>query len=122
MFPFKETGTFPEALKFDVLLLPESLEFLNHFTDKEKQKIYRCIDVSRRTAKPKFVKKLNGDIYSFRITINAKRIRFLAFKQKAKRTIPKLVITHGFIKKTRQIPLNELAKAVKIRNKYYSEL
>ena len=64
-------------------------------------------------------KKLQKEIWEFRIRHNGLQIRLLAFWDKAQSTETLVFATHGFIKKVDKVPANEIARAESIRKKYF---
>lgn len=64
-------------------------------------------------------KKLNQDIWEFRVKMMGMAYRLLAFWDKDTKSL--IVATHGFNKKTQKTPPSEIAHATAIMNEYYSK-
>ena len=105
-------------IKYEVLFLEPAKDFLDSLDDKSREKILFNIWKSRETNDPELFKKLTGEIWEFRTRFKSKQFRLLAFwdKQGSKETL--VIATHGFIKKTKKTPGNELEKAERLRKEY----
>lgn len=68
----------------------------------------------------KFFKKLNNDIWEFRVRFSNQQIRLLAFWDKRKKENTLVIATNGFIKKTQKTPQKEISKAEQIMKQYLS--
>ena len=80
-----------------------------------------CIRIAEQTNDPELFKKLNDSIWEFRTKYLGRQIRILAFWDKSKRTKSLVLATNGFIKKTSKTPLNQIERAERIRNRYFSD-
>lgn len=108
-----------EVKLFDIVLLEEAYIFLNRLSVKERLKIYHVFQVTRLKYKSYYFKKLQADIWEFRLYVNRKYYRLLAFK--SGKTIKETVVTvtHGFVTETTETPFKEILKAVRLK-RYYS--
>lgn len=88
---------------------------------KSRQKVMFNIRVAEQTNDPELFKKLNNNIWEFRTKYLGRQIRILAFWDKTKRTETLVLATNGFIKKTSKTPQNEIERAERIRNRYFSD-
>lgn len=68
----------------------------------------------------KFFKKLNPNIWEFRVRFSNKQIRLLAFWDKSKKENTLVIATNGFIKKNQKTPLREITKAKQLMKHYLS--
>jgi phage-related protein len=106
---------------FETLFLEEADEFMQTLDKKSQQKIMFNIRVAEQTNDPELFKKLNDSIWEFWTKYLGRQIRILAFWDKTQRTETFVLATNGFIKKTSKIPQNEIKRAERIRNKYFSD-
>lgn len=79
------------------------------------------IRVAEQTNDPELFKKLNNNIWEFRTKYLGRQIRILSFWDKTKRAETLVLATNGFIKKTSKTPQNEIERAERIRNRYFSD-
>lgn len=63
-----------------------------------------------------YVDYLQDDIWELRVKARRGQIRFFYFYFMGK----KIIITHGFLKKTSKVPESEVKRAIKYRLDYYS--
>lgn len=77
------------------------------------------IDLAEQTNDSKLFKKLNNDIWEFRTVFRGIQIRMLAFWDKTDKKQTLVIATHGFIKKVDKVPINEIMRAIKLREKYF---
>ncbi len=103
---------------FETIFLEQSELFLDSLDKKVVEKILYVIDLAEQTKDPKLFKKLNKNIWEFRILFSGLQLRLLAFGDTSKETKSLVVTTHGFIKKTDKVPIRELKKAEQIRSIY----
>lgn len=92
-------------------------QFLLSLNKMDKAKLVTMIkkieDVGLQTARrQQWVKKLETNLYEIRTRTNETFLRGIYFQIKENR----YYITHGFKKKTNQIPKKEIIKAKQIRN------
>ncbi|MCC7429738.1 type II toxin-antitoxin system RelE/ParE family toxin [bacterium] len=106
---------------FETKFLEEANKFISELKDpKIRKKILYNIDLAEQTNDPKLFKKLQNDIWEFRIKYTGFQIRLLAFWDKTDNKEILVIATHGFIKKVDKIPANEIDRAIKLRKKYYN--
>jgi phage-related protein len=105
---------------FETRFLEEANEFIAGLDSKTIKKIFYNIDLAEQTNDPKLFKKLQNDIWELRTTFAGLQIRLLAFWDKTdnKRTL--VIATHGFIKKVDKVPISEIERAIKLREKYFN--
>lgn len=114
--------SFDKTLKmkyFETLFLEEANKFIAALEPKAIRKVFYNIDLAEQTNDPKLFKKLQKEIWEFRVRHGGLRIRLLAFWDKTQPTETLVFATHGFIKKVDKIPANEIARAENIRKKYF---
>lgn len=104
---------------FETKFLEEAEEFISQFDSKIVKKIIYNLDLAEQTNDPKLFKKLQKDIWEFRIQFGRLQIRFLAFWDKTDSKETLVIATHGFIKKVDKIPSNEINRAIRLRDKYF---
>jgi phage-related protein len=104
---------------FQTRFLEEADKFISELDEKTIKKIFYNIDLAEQTNDPKLFKKLQNEIWEFRIKYLGKQIRLLAFWDKDNNQETLVFATHGFIKKVDKVPKNEIERAVKIRTKYF---
>jgi len=104
---------------FHTRFLEEADKFIATLDPKAARKIFYNIDLAEQTNDPKFFKKLQKDIWEFRVRFAGKQIRLLAFWDKLNEKQTLVFATHGFIKKVDKVPANEIERAIKIRKKYF---
>lgn len=104
---------------FETRFLEEADKFIAALDVKAIKKVFYNIDLAEQTNDPKLFKKLQKEIWEFRVRYAGQQIRLLAFwdKTNAKETL--VFATHGFIKKVEKVPLNEIERAENIRKKYF---
>lgn len=103
---------------FDVLLSEEVQTFIKSLDPKAQRKVAYNIQKSKRVRDTKILKKLNDDIWEFRIRYAKMQIRLLAFWDIESNAL--IICTNGFVKKTRKTPKLELEKAKEFRKRYYN--
>ena len=105
---------------FETRFLEDANEFIAGLDSKTIKKIFYNIDLAEQTNDPKLFKKLQNDIWELRTTFAGLQIRLLAFWDKTdnKRTL--VIATHGFIKKVDKVPISEIERAIKLREKYFN--
>ena len=105
---------------FETKFLVEAHEVISTLDAKTIKKILYTIDLAEQTNDPKLLKKLQNDIWEFRTKFAGLQIRLLAFWDKTDNKKTLVIATHGFIKKVDKVPANEIDKAVRLRDKYFS--
>lgn len=106
---------------FETRFLEEAEEFISKQDAKTIRKILYNIEISEQTNDPRLFKKLQSEIWEFRTRFAGKQIRLLAFWDKTEEGMTLVMATSGFIKKTDKTPNDELERAIRIRNRYFSE-
>ncbi|WP_339922681.1 type II toxin-antitoxin system RelE/ParE family toxin [uncultured Cyclobacterium sp.] len=104
---------------FETKFLEEVDKFISGFDRKTVKKIFYNIDVAEQTNDPKLFKKLQNEIREFRTKYGRLQIRILAFWDKTDNKETLVLATHGFIKKVDKIPVKEIDRAVRLREKYF---
>lgn len=95
-------------------------KFILGLTLKERAKIFETINYflklknNNLSIKEKLSKHLEDGIFELRTYLSDKIVRTLYFYQKG----AKIIITHGFIKKTQKTPSKEIEKAKELRKLY----
>ena len=103
---------------FETIFLKKTEIFFDTLDKKVVEKILYVIDLAEQTKDPKLFKKINTNIWEFRILSSGLQIRLLAFWDTSKEKQSLVIATHGFIKKTDKVPMREIKKAEKIRSIY----
>lgn len=104
---------------FETKFLAEADEFISQLNDKIVKKIFYNIDLAEQTNDPRLFKKLQKNIWEFRIVFAGLGIRLLAFWDKTDNKDTLVIATHGFIKKTDKVPANEIDRAERLRARYF---
>lgn len=104
--------------KFDIIYMEAALSYLASLPEKVQDKISFNISKSRYFMDKELFKKLNDDIWEFRIRYQGMTYRLLAFWDNETGNL--VVATHGFIKKTPKTPPNEIARAEALKKEYFS--
>lgn len=105
---------------FETLFLEEAEEFISQLDPKTIKKILYNIDLAEQTKDPKLFKKLQNDIWEFRTKFGGLQIRLLAFWDKSENKETLVLATHGFIKKMDKVPSNEIDRAIRLRDNYFT--
>ena len=103
---------------FETIFLENTEIFFDTLDKKVVEKMLYVIDLAEQTKDPKLFKKINTNIWEFRILFSGLQIRLLAFWDTSKEKQSLVIATHGFIKKTDKVPLREIKKAEQIRSIY----
>ena len=106
---------------FETRFLEEAEKFIAGLDKRSIRKLFYNIDLAEQTNDPRLFKKLQGEIWEFRIKHMRLQVRLLAFWDKSTSTHTLVFATHGFIKKTGKIPSKEIARAENIREKYFEQ-
>lgn len=104
---------------FETRFMEEANEFIGKLDIKIIRKIFYNIDLAEQTNDPKLFKKLQNEIWEFRINYRKLQIRLLAFWDKTDNKKTLVIATHGFIKKVNKIPGNEIEQALRLKEKYF---
>lgn len=110
--------------RFETILLEEAYTFLKEQDSKVIKKILQNIRRAEINRDPKFFKKIKENIWEFRTLYSGIQYRFLAFwykGDKGDKTDTFVIATHGFIKKSNKIPMNQIEKAEVLRVNYFKE-
>ena len=94
-------------------------EFLDTLSDRVVQKIIAVIELleTERIVPAKFFKKLvDTELWECRIRWESNIYRLFCFFDRDN----KVVITHGFAKKTQKTPRREIDRAMEYRREYFS--
>ena len=105
---------------FETKFLDEADEFISGLDPKTIKKIFYNIDLAEQTNDAKLFKKLQNDIWEFRIRFAGLQIRLLAFWDKTNNKETLVIATHGFIKKIDKVPANEINRAIRLKEKYFN--
>lgn len=105
--------------RFAIEFLEEAREFLKSIDEKTRYKLIFNIDKSKKFNDPRVFKKLDSEIWEFRVEVKKIQIRLLSFWDKRNNKNTLVICTHGFIKKTRKVPKNELEKARHLMKMYF---
>ncbi|MBV4360290.1 type II toxin-antitoxin system RelE/ParE family toxin [Pinibacter aurantiacus] len=105
---------------FQTRFLEEADKFIAGLDPKAIRKVFYNIDLAEQCNDPRLFKKLQKDIWEFRTKFGGVQIRLLAFWDKDDETETLVFATHGFIKKVDKVPVNEIERALNIRNKYFA--
>ncbi|WP_339882734.1 type II toxin-antitoxin system RelE/ParE family toxin [Polaribacter vadi] len=103
---------------FNTIFLESADEFVSLLDNKTQKKLFQNIRMAENTNNPKFFKKLNSDIWEFRVRFSNQQIRLLAFWDKSEKENTLVIATNGFVKKTQKTPQKEITKAEQIRKQY----
>ena len=89
-------------------------EFLESLPTKDRAKVAAWIDLleekGHRLRRP-YVAKLGAEIYELRVRVSTLRYRILYFFWTGQR----IVLTHGFVKKSGPVPASEIERAKRYR-------
>ena len=104
---------------FETIFLESADMFIKTLDKKVQKKLFQNIRIAQKTNDPKFFKKLNRNIWEFRVRYAHQQIRLLAFWDKRDRKNTLVIATNGFIKKQAKTPKKEILKAEHIMNDYF---
>jgi phage-related protein len=104
---------------FETKFLEEADKFIAGLDAKTIKKVLYNIDLAEQTNDPKLFKKLQNEIWEFRIFYAGQQLRLLAFWDKTDNKNTLVFATHGFIKKIDKVPARETERAIAIRKKYF---
>ncbi len=104
---------------FEILFLDNAFDFLKGLERKHYEKILFNIRKVQAGKDPDLFKKLNNEIWEFRTLYQRTQYRLLAFWDKSSSETTLVVSTHGFVKKTGKVSLNEIKKANDLRERYF---
>lgn len=106
---------------FETRFLEEADKFIAGLDLKTVKKVFYNIDIAEQTNDPRLFKKLQNEIWEFRTIYAGFQIRLLAFWDKTEPKQTLVFATHGFIKKEQKTPVDEIARAERIRKKYFEQ-
>ena len=106
--------------KFKVELLEEVNDFLDKLNEKARKKIIYNIRRAQVINDSEFFKKLNDNVWEFRILHRKTKYRLFAFWDKTDKTETVVVSTHAIEKKTAKTPAKEIIKTEKIMKQYFA--
>ena len=93
------------------------IEFLEALDIKKRAKVLRTIDILEKNGndlREPYSKPLGEGVFELRINQGSDTIRVLYFFFVGR----KIIITHGFVKKTQKTPQYEITKAIVYRSDY----
>jgi len=112
-------------MKFEIIFYRKSNsrcpfeQFFQSCSNKERVELAAHLEILSKIgyqAKRPLVDYLGDEIYELRIRVERKQLRVFYFFCAGN----KIVITHGFVKKTRKVPIIEIEKARRFRQDYLS--
>lgn len=104
---------------FETRFLEEANDFISGLDKKTIKKIFYNIELAEHTNDPKLFKKLQNEIWEFRTKYAGQQIRLLAFWDKSDASNTIVIASSGFIKKVDKVPINEIDRALRLREKYF---
>lgn len=104
---------------FETEFLDEAKKFLKTLHPKTAEKVFYNIDLAEQTNNTRIFKKLQNEIWEFRINYAGLKIRLLAFQDKTDNKKTLVIATHGFIKKVDKVQTNEIGRAIRLRERYF---
>jgi phage-related protein len=97
-------------------------EFLDSLQNKHYAKVVRDLNLLKRfgfqLAATQHVKHLDDGIFELRTSFSSNIFRVCFFHV----IRDKIILTHGFVKKTQKTPREEINRAKKLRNEFYERL
>ena len=106
--------------KFRVEFLVDAAGFIDKLDEKTRDKVIYNIQKARVSNDKELFKKLKGEIWEFRTLYNKTHYRLFAFWDKTGNTETVVISTHGLIKKTDKMPLEDIEKAENLRKQYFN--
>lgn len=105
--------------KLRVIYMEEAFEFIEGLPVSAGDKLHSIIHrIEGGERNAELFKKLEGtEIWEFRILYNGIAYRLFAFWDTEEGAF--VIATHGIIKKTQKTPAKEIAKAERIRKRYF---
>jgi phage-related protein len=104
---------------FETRFMEEARLFIGGLDSKTIKKILYNLELAEQSNEPKLFKKLQNEIWEFRTIYAGVQIRLLAFWDKSDKMQTLVIATHGFKKKVDKVPVNEIQRAIKLRDKYF---
>lgn len=108
------------AKQFNVEFLPPAVEFLESIDSKAREKIYRNMLLAQQVNDIELLKKLNGSIWEFRTLYAGVSYRLLAFQHPTDFHTSRMIVTHGFKKKSAKTPLREIQRAMLAAHRFFN--
>lgn len=109
-----------QRIEIKIEFLDEASEYLESLPAPVLKKMLHNIKrISGGEINTELFKKLNKDIWEFRVKMLKMSYRLLAFWDKDTKSL--IIATHGFNKKTQKTPASEIAHATEIMNEYYNQ-
>ena len=105
--------------KFEIRLLKKAVKFLEGLDAKAKSKLLKNIEKAKDSEDSKLFKKPQDDIWEFRARVGNNHYRLLAFWDNRNNQNVLVICTHGFAKKTSEVPKQEIEKAIHIKKLYF---
>ena len=105
--------------KFTTVFLQGVFDFFEALDIKVQAKILFNIEKAEDCIDPSLFKKLQEDIWEFRIKYGNLQYRLLAFWDKRDNQNTLVICTHGIIKKTDKMPKKEIDKATALMEEYF---
>lgn len=106
--------------QFTTHFLKGGLKFINSLDARLQKKVLYNIQHAEYSVDAELFKKVRGNIWEFRTNYMKTQIRLLAFWYKQEDGETKVIVTHGFSKKTWQVPDKEIRRAENIRKQYFN--
>jgi mRNA-degrading endonuclease RelE of RelBE toxin-antitoxin system len=106
---------------YQVIFLEGARRFLQSLDKRIAEKILFVVAVAQQKQDPKLFKKIQGEIWEFRVRYMGLQIRLLSFWDKEPSNESLVVVAVGLIKKKDKIPKDEINKTEKIRKKYFEQ-
>ena len=107
--------------QFEVIFLEEVLHYLKALQNKHSEKIVYNVRKSQINNDPELFKKLDDEIWEFRILYQNLHYRLLAFWDKKNSGNTLVIATNCFVKKKSRVPKKEIEKAKRLRKIYFEE-
>lgn len=101
------------------MLLKSAKEFVFSLDKNVQTKIFFTLDKASFINDPKLFKKLQDEIWEFRVKYKGLQIRLLSFWDKRDNKNTLVVSTHGFVKKTGRVPKGEIDNAIAAMKQYF---
>jgi phage-related protein len=105
--------------KFEIRLLKKAVKFLEGLDTEAKSKLLKNIEKAKDSQDSKLFKKLQDDIWEFRARVGNNQYRLLAFWDNRNNQNVLVICTHGFAKKTSEVPKQEIKIAKRMRKQYF---
>lgn len=105
---------------FETFFMEEAKEFLKTLDPRIVKKIFYNLDMAEQTNDPKLFKKLQNEIWELRTKHLGLQVRLMAFWDKTDNNNTLVVATNGFVKKIDKVPISEIEKAIKLKDRYFN--